>query len=108
MSTANLTAKQNLWERKLLDFSLRNNLINLKSGKKVIQFMTFNPENIENILQSGADFSVSFFTESKPEPANGGLYDSQKQFADKKEEICKLYGQKKLLSFMTEAELGGV
>ncbi|MBQ7984238.1 MAG: DUF4011 domain-containing protein, partial [Bacteroidales bacterium] len=107
MSTAKLTAKQNLWERKLLDFSLRNNLINLKSGKKVIQFMTFNPENIENILQSGADFSVSFFTESKPEPANGGLYDSQKQFADKKEEICKLYGQKKLLSFMTEAELGG-
>ncbi|MCQ2257270.1 MAG: DUF4011 domain-containing protein [Bacteroidaceae bacterium] len=36
-ATANkLKSKQQLWERKLLDLSLRNNLLNMKSGKHVV------------------------------------------------------------------------
>ena len=32
--------KQTIWERKLLDFSLRNNMINCKLGKRVIPFVS--------------------------------------------------------------------
>lgn len=35
-STDKLKNKQQLWERKLLDLSLRNNLLNMKSGKRIV------------------------------------------------------------------------
>ena len=39
--------KQTIWERKLLDFSLRNNLINCKVGRRVIPFVSFDIDNTE-------------------------------------------------------------
>ena len=45
--------KQILWERKLLDFSLRNNLINIRVGKRVIPFISFDIDHLEDHLQEG-------------------------------------------------------
>ena len=45
------TTKQQLWERKLLDFSLRNNLLNRRLGKRVIRLATFDMDQIEDRIR---------------------------------------------------------
>ncbi|MEX8518691.1 MAG: DUF4011 domain-containing protein [Leptothrix sp. (in: b-proteobacteria)] len=41
------------WQRKLLDLSLRNNLLNFRAGKKAIQFQAPEPGRIEDLLAEG-------------------------------------------------------
>jgi very-short-patch-repair endonuclease len=41
------------WQRKLLDLSLRNNLLNFRAGKKAIRFEAPEPGRIEDLLASG-------------------------------------------------------
>jgi very-short-patch-repair endonuclease len=42
------------WQRKLLDLSLRNNLLNFKSGKKSIRLNAPEPGALEDVLSDGA------------------------------------------------------
>lgn len=66
-----------LWERKLLDFSLRNNLINMRVGQKVIPFVSFAIEQLENRLQGGADIELVGKPAHVATQANQwGIYDS--------------------------------
>jgi hypothetical protein len=44
--------KQMIWERKLLDFSLRNNLINIRFGKRVLQ-LNIKPSELEDRIYDG-------------------------------------------------------
>lgn len=41
------------WQRKLLDLSLRNNLLNFKAGKKSLKLESPDPAALEDILSSG-------------------------------------------------------
>ncbi|MGV8864548.1 MAG: DUF3320 domain-containing protein [Pseudomonas sp.] len=41
------------WQRKLLDLSLRNNLLNFKAGKKSLKLEAPNPAALEDILANG-------------------------------------------------------
>ena len=41
------------WQRKLLDLSLRNNLLNFKAGKKSLKLESPDPSALEDILASG-------------------------------------------------------
>ena len=50
-STEKMKGKQQLWERKLLDLSLRNTLLNMKSGKHIIPLKNLNIDEILNLLQ---------------------------------------------------------
>ena len=50
--TGEPTTKQMIWERKLLDFTLRNNLLNTRLGRKVVPFITFGIEHLEDHLQN--------------------------------------------------------
>ncbi|MDO5292870.1 MAG: DUF3320 domain-containing protein [bacterium] len=50
--------KQKLWERKLLDFSLRNTLLNFRVTKNAIQFMTVDLCQLEDQLSEGKDFCI--------------------------------------------------
>jgi very-short-patch-repair endonuclease len=52
------TSKQQLWERKLLDLTLRNTLLNIRITKSVIQFMTVNAAKLEDALAAGKEFQV--------------------------------------------------
>ncbi len=56
--------KFDIWERKLLDFSLRNSLLNLTLRKRAIQFFTFNAPQIEKRLLEGKEFLISPFEAS--------------------------------------------
>jgi hypothetical protein len=52
---ATLNPKDRLarWQRKLLDLSLRNNLLNFKSGKKSLKLEAPNPGALEDMLSEG-------------------------------------------------------
>lgn len=50
--------KMDIWERKLLDFSLRNSMLNLYLRQKAIQFITFNIDEIEDRLHDGAEYLI--------------------------------------------------
>ncbi len=71
--------KQAIWERKLLDFSLRNNLVNCRMGRRVIPFVSFNVDALEDNLNDGVDYTVVRFLDRKIEPMLGGMYDSRLQ-----------------------------
>ena len=50
--------KQNIWERKLLDLSLRNSLLNLRFTRKTLLLMSNGINKIEDILSDGKDFRI--------------------------------------------------
>lgn len=50
--------KQKLWERKLLDLSLRNNLLNLRVTQSTIQLISVSLNLFEDALADGAEFQV--------------------------------------------------
>lgn len=50
--------KQKIWERKLLDFSLRNTLLNFRVTKNAIQLMVASAEKLEDELSGGKDFRI--------------------------------------------------
>ncbi|MCQ2250448.1 MAG: DUF4011 domain-containing protein, partial [Bacteroidales bacterium] len=50
--------KQTIWERKLLDLSLRNSLLNMRFGKKNLMLISSNIGKVEDILSDGEEFKV--------------------------------------------------
>ncbi len=73
--------KMMLWERKLLDFSLRNNLLNMRLGKKIIPLVSFSIDRLEDFLQDGKSFQVyPFPLEEKSKPELNGMFNSEKYF----------------------------
>lgn len=105
MDNEKTLSKQNLWERKLLDFSLRNNLINTKLGRKNIPFISWNIETIEDKLQDNTDLSILPLPTKHIEPTEEGFYNSLLQTKDLKEQVLTSITQNKLVSFLSETEL---
>ncbi|MCK9523173.1 MAG: DUF3320 domain-containing protein [Proteobacteria bacterium] len=50
--------KQKIWERKLLDLSLRNNLLNLRMTRNMLQLVDIDISHLEDILWEGKSFSI--------------------------------------------------
>jgi hypothetical protein len=50
--------KQKIWERKLLDLSLRNNLLNLHITRNMLQLVDIDISNLEDTLADGKSFSI--------------------------------------------------
>lgn len=99
--------KQQLWERKLLDFSLRNNLLNMRLGRRVVPFISFDIDTLEDHMQEGEDYSIAPCPGKKIEPGEHGIYDSQHLALEHRQLVTELIGSNKLLSYLTEAELTG-
>ncbi len=51
--------KFDIWERKLLDFSLRNSLLNINLRRRAIQFISFEVGRIEDHLQNGEEYCIT-------------------------------------------------
>lgn len=102
---ANVT-RQQLWERKLLDFSLRNNLINVRLGKRAIPFVSFEVEHLEDCLQAGVEYKVLPMVEDAGiKPTDGGLYDSSLLKGKLSELIVAELKSGKLRSYLGDSEL---
>ena len=102
--TGKLT-KQMLWERKLLDFSLRNNLLNTKLGRKVVPFISFEIEHLEDRLQNGEDFFIIPAPGKRIEPLDNHLYDSPIQAVEHKASVIEFIANHKIVSYLSETEL---
>ncbi|WP_153800460.1 DUF3320 domain-containing protein [Foetidibacter luteolus] len=50
--------KQKVWERKLLDLSLRNNLLNLRMTRNMLQLVDIDISHLEDTLSDGKSFSI--------------------------------------------------
>ncbi|MBK6285821.1 MAG: DUF4011 domain-containing protein [Draconibacterium sp.] len=67
--------KQKLWERKLLDLSLRNNLLNLRITQSTIQLFSVNLGAFEDALADGDEFQVLTKPDEWYNPnTNSGVY----------------------------------
>ena len=99
------TTKQMIWERKLLDFSLRNNLLNTRLGRKVIPFISFEIEHLEDHLQAGEDYSIVPSPGKKLEPNAEGMYDSSQQATEYQTYVSELIRNHKIASYLTDTEL---
>lgn len=97
--------KQMIWERKLLDFSLRNNLLNTRLGRKVIPFISFEIEHLEDHLQAGGDYTITPSPGTKLEPNAEGMYDSSQQATEYQAYVSELIPHHKIASYLTETEL---
>ncbi|MBR5744027.1 MAG: DUF4011 domain-containing protein, partial [Muribaculaceae bacterium] len=104
-STGEPTTKQMIWERKLLDFSLRNNLLNTKLGKRVVPFISFGIEHLEDKLQNGEDYTITPSPGKKIDPNDDGMFDSEQQATEHREYVSEIIGKNKIASYLTEAEL---
>ena len=103
--TGKPTTKQMIWERKLLDFSLRNNLLNTRLGRRVVPFISFEIEHLEDHLQNNEDYIITPSPGKKIEPNEDGMYDSSNQAAEHQQFVSEMIKDNKIASYMTEAEL---
>lgn len=98
--------KQKVWERKLLDLSLRNNLLNIRLTKSTLQLISVHLPLLEDALADGEEFTVL------PKPRdwdnglmNAGIYQAMHQTDPMIELVKQELTQKRLRSYLTEAEL---
>lgn len=47
-----------LWQRKLLDLSLRNSLLNFRAAKRFVEIIAFDPSQLEDMLSDGERFRL--------------------------------------------------
>ncbi|MEZ5015184.1 MAG: DUF3320 domain-containing protein [Chitinophagales bacterium] len=99
-------SKQQVWERKLLDLTLRNSLLNTRLTKSTLQFMTVDISKMEDALADGAEFEIL----PKPKDWEGNLRDAglytSLHLADPVSELIRsemVYHR--LRSYLTETEL---
>lgn len=99
-------SKQRLWERKLLDLTLRNNLLNIRITKSFIQFITVGLGKLEDTLADGKELQVL------PKPTDWdnslrdvGIYQSLHSSDPIADLVKQELSQHRLRSYLTESEL---
>ncbi|MBB2147981.1 DUF3320 domain-containing protein [Pedobacter gandavensis] len=100
-------SKQQMWERKLLDLTLRNSLLNVRMTKSVIQFITVDTGKLEDALANGEEFQVL----GKPSDWDNSARDSGiYQSIHHSDPIADLVGHelshKRLRAYLSDLELG--
>ena len=101
----NLT-RQQIWERKLLDFSLRNNLLNMRTGKKLLPFISFDIDLLEDHLQAKEDFKIMPCPVKLDQTGESGIMPDSRNYRDKLELLVK-EGLKhnQLYAYLDESDL---
>ncbi len=94
--------KQELWERKLLDLSLRNSLLNFRPGSSSVQLSAGNTAELENRLFSDDSFKLIPAEDGSDFAVNElKLYDENRL----SENIIADLEKKKINTYLTSAEL---
>lgn len=107
ISSEVVVTKQLLWERKLLDLSLRNNLLNIRITKNTLQLISANLDLFEDALADGDEFRIMHKPTDWDNPLfNFGLYKSISEVDSIVDLIKSELTQKRLRSYLTENELG--
>ena len=98
--------RQQIWERKLLDFSLRNNLVNIRVGRKMVPFISYQIEHLEDDLHDGCDYQIlPSPAKKKIAPNEFGIYDSRLYQEELEAVVVEDLKHDKICSYLTEDEL---
>lgn len=106
-STHELT-KFDIWERKLLDFSLRNSLLNLYLRRKAIQFISFDVDKIEDHLQDGEEYCILAKPDVEFKLENAERMNRSKLAEPLRNLITTDIEHHRLHTYQTEAETQGI
>lgn len=105
--TQTVLTKQLLWERRLLDLSLRNNLLNIRITKNTLQLIPANLSGLEDALADGEEFRIL------PRPADWecpvmefGIYSSVPESDSIVDFVNAELSQKRLRFYLPENDLG--
>lgn len=106
LSTNIQVTKQLLWERKLLDLSLRNNLLNTRITHNTLQLISADLDKFEDALADGSEFRLM----PKPNDWENPLYDfgiyHSVASSDPINDLIKSeVSQKRLRTYLTETDL---
>ena len=94
------------WQRKLLDLSARNPLLNHHLGKTSLPLVCSDPDRLENVLASGARLSIAPFPEIKTRQQDA-VIGEQRTGDDLKQEYARdALGENLLLVDLPADELG--
>ena len=99
-------SKQKLWERKLLDLSLRNNLLNLRITKSTIQILSVNLSDFEDALADGDEFQILTKPDEWVNPnKTSGVFQAI-NMSDPVVDLLKFdLSHKRLRTYLTDSEL---
>lgn len=98
--------KQQLWERKLLDLSLRNNLLNLRTTRSSLQFIPVPPNELEDAMADGEEFQILAKPKDWENPLrNTGVYQALHHKDPILQLVKKELKQHRLRVYLTEEEL---
>jgi len=105
-STKSQITKKDVWERKLLDMSLRNSLLNFKRGKSGLPILANDLDDVEDALAGGTEFQIfpkpqDLVTETIPAShlELGSMTSTMQQI------LVNDFSQKRLRANMAQAEL---
>src|SRR5690554_5635117 len=99
-------SKQKLWERKLLDLSLRNNLLNLRTTRNTIQLLAINLNHFEDALADGNEFQILTRPDDWTNPnQNAGIYQTIGMTDPVVELLNHDLTHKKLRTYLSDTEL---
>ena len=97
--------KYTVWERKLLDFTLRNSLLNIRTGRRTIPLLSFAIDSLENYLADGKTFTIREFPlDETPLPGERGIYDSTR-YPMLEPLVVEQMSQRRLHSFLSDERL---
>jgi len=99
--------KQTFWERKLLDLSLRNNLLNIRITKNTLQLISADLHDLEDALANHDEFRILAKPSDWDNPMyeNFGIYQSPGASSPVIELVKSELTQKRLRSYLSETEL---
>ncbi len=98
--------KQRLWERKLLDLTLRNSLLNIRITRSVIQFITIHTGKLEDALANGDEFQILARPSDWENPLrDSGLYQALHQSDPIADLVAHELGHRRIRTYLSDAEL---
>ena len=102
------TTKQQVWERKLLDLSLRNTLLNFRATKNAIQLLVNHLSRLEDAISDGQEFQIMHV----PQDLASNLRDSKIFEVETGQDILDVmmdteFSNHRLRTFYGEGELAG-
>ena len=105
--TQTVLTKQLLWERRLLDLSLRNNLLNIRIIKNTLQLIPANLACLEDALAEGDEFRILHRPAEWENPAmEFGIYSSIPESDPIADFVNSELSQKRLRFYLPENDLG--
>jgi len=96
------------WQRRLLDLSLRNNLINFRTGKRVVELIAPEPDTLEDMLSAGGRFRIlPGIEQQESDPRQYELHESRHQEDLIRSHALDALKRSRLLAPLVRQELDG-